>query len=93
MGKLVQFFWPGNSPDLNVIENAWSTLKDAISKLKTPPRTQEGLKKILIKKWKEDAENGKHLRLIRSFEKRMIKLKKLNYGKIKYCKLRIEPYI
>ncbi len=31
-----KFFWPGNSPDLNPIENAWASLKAGLRYLKTP---------------------------------------------------------
>ncbi len=48
------FFWPGNSPDLNVIENAWSLLKTEIDSLKKPPKTQRALKIALNKIWKKE---------------------------------------
>ena len=43
------FFFSGNSLDLNVIENVWSTLKRSLLKLKSPPKEKKQLKRILTK--------------------------------------------
>ncbi|KAG0729791.1 Transposable element Tcb1 transposase [Chionoecetes opilio] len=43
--------WPGNSPDLNPIENAWNEMKKAIAK-KRPTNINE-LKQALTKLWVE----------------------------------------
>ena len=42
--------WPGNSPDLNPIENAWSQMKHLQSKERAT--SAAGLKKIAKKVWK-----------------------------------------
>ncbi|KAK4329006.1 hypothetical protein Pmani_000607 [Petrolisthes manimaculis] len=41
--------WPGNSPDLNPIENAWNKMKNTIAK-KLPTNINE-LKQALTKLW------------------------------------------
>ena len=83
-GKEGAFFWPGNSPDLNPIENAWSSLKAGIAKLEIQPRNSKDLKKCLKKIWKKDAADGKHLKMVQSFKERMKKLKKNKWKKINY---------
>ncbi len=68
------FFWPGNSPDLNPIENAWSKLK--LEVIKKKPKTAKNLKMLIRKEWKLQQKNGYHKLLIDSFKKRMKELKK-----------------
>ena len=41
--------WPSQSPDLNIIENLWSSVKVKVSK--KCPRTLEGLWKIIEEEW------------------------------------------
>ena len=43
--------WPGNSPDLNPIENAWAIMQARIFE-KNPPKTVEMLKKCIKQEWK-----------------------------------------
>lgn len=44
--------WPGNSPDLNPIENCWAVLKSKV--YKTPNPTVSTLKKNIDKIWRND---------------------------------------
>ena len=41
--------WPGNSPDLNPIENLWSLIKQKVSG--SNPRSLEELKRIITEVW------------------------------------------
>lgn len=41
--------WPANSPDLNLIENAWGYIESRMQK--NPPKTVEELKKRVSKEW------------------------------------------
>ena len=41
--------WPGNSPDLNPIENLWSLMKRKIRE--TEPTTMNALKKTIEEVW------------------------------------------
>ena len=41
--------WPGNSPDLNPIENLWSILKRRVDKLQ--PTNSDKLQEVIMKEW------------------------------------------
>jgi hypothetical protein len=44
--------WPANSLDLNLLENVWKLLKDAVQYGQTCPRNLEELMMTLEKEWK-----------------------------------------
>jgi hypothetical protein len=64
------FFWPGNSPDLNVIEQMWSLLKDSIF-VEPRPRNEEQLKSRLTDTWRKLEADNMHQKLISSFPRRI----------------------
>jgi hypothetical protein len=49
LGKLE---WPANSPNLNLLENVWKLIKDAIQHGQFCPKTLEELKVTLEREWK-----------------------------------------
>ena len=48
-----QGIWPGNSPDLNPIENWWALLQNKLDNLKTPPSNIQQLEHALKEAWSE----------------------------------------
>ena len=47
--------WPGNSQDLNLIENVWFQMKNELSDER--PTSEEGVKKIVSRVWKKISLN------------------------------------
>lgn len=75
--------WPGNSPDMNPIENLWSICKDRLRKLDCT--TKEKMISSLIQVWFRDAEiNEKCKKLIDSMPNRLEQLIKAKGGHTKY---------
>ena len=67
---LKQIRWPGNSPDLNPIENVWSWMK---RQLKEAPCTNlEQLKREILELWCQKMEDCEYLRnLVESMPRRL----------------------
>ena len=52
MKKVERMFWCGNSPDLNMIESTWYSLKQVTTK-KRAPASREIAEKVWIQAWKD----------------------------------------
>lgn len=75
--KYASFLWPGNSPDLNPIENIWTELQDSVYKLPRPQNKSQ-LVERLQQTWKLLEQEGRHIQLIDSFPRRVQKMVELN---------------
>ena len=79
--------WPGNSPDLNPIENLWATIKRRIEK--TDCSTVQKLISAITRTWYYDDEVVKRCStLVDSMPKRvkmLIKAKGGHTSYLKYC--------
>lgn len=74
--------WPGNSPDLNIIENLWAQMKKKI-RLKRA-KTKEDLKKIIVETWEQDMDKDYLKNLYKSMPKRIAAVIKARGGSTKY---------
>ena len=75
--------WPGNSPDMNPIENLWAILKSQMKK-KTITNKQQLIEE-LISAWARNASMLEHCRaLVRSMPERVKKLKMAKGSFTKY---------
>lgn len=75
--------WPGNSPDINPIENLWATIKQRL--LKEDCSTMEKLISAVIRTWYHDEELTKLcLTLVESMPNRVQMLVKAKKGHISY---------
>ena len=82
-GRKGSFFWPGNSPDMNPIEHAWANLKTDFGKIEPKPKTKIRYK-ALEKIWRKHINEGLHIKLVKSFKKRIKVLKENHYKNTKY---------
>ena len=74
----IGFKWPGNSPDLNPIENWWAEIKRRMG-LKDP-HTKAEVGKLLAPTHRALIKEGLHVTLCESFEKRIKKCIELKGG-------------
>jgi transposase len=74
--------WPGNSPDLNPIENCWSVLKKRVGELKAT--SKQGLREALAQAWHHNLDQGYVARLIDSMPDRCRAVIKAKGGATKY---------
>lgn len=70
--------WPGNSPDLNPIENLWSILKDSVYKEPLPKNLQE-LKSRFQETW-DSYPASALFRLTQSFKRRIENMMEVEGG-------------
>ena len=59
----VELDWPGNSPDLNPIENAWSWMKKQLSETSTANKMVEW-KRDVTELWVLRMSNGQYLQFM-----------------------------
>ena len=74
--------WPGNSPDLNPIENCWNYLKDRVARLK--PVSIDDLQHKIKMVWTQDITPEYLKKLIHSMPNRLQACLKANGGPINY---------
>uniref|UniRef100_A0A9J8ADP4 Tc1-like transposase DDE domain-containing protein n=1 Tax=Cyprinus carpio carpio TaxID=630221 RepID=A0A9J8ADP4_CYPCA len=75
--------WPGNSPDLNPIENLWSILKRRVDKQK--PTNSDKLQEVIMKEWVAISQNLAQ-KLFESMPSRIAEVLK---KKCQHCKYRL----
>ena len=80
--KIQILYWPGNSPDLNSIENLWTVLKDKVSE-KQPTNTKE-LKEAIKAVWVLELSDEYCQSLVESMPKRLEAVIKAKGGTTKY---------
>lgn len=74
--------WPGNSPDLNPIENCWAHLKRKIAQKR--PKTKAEFKLAIDQSWKNDITTDYCRNLIKSMPDRIRAVMKARGGPTKY---------
>lgn len=74
--------WPGNSPDLNPIENCWNYLKDRVARLN--PSSIDDLKHKIKLVWTQEIKQEYLKKLIHSMPRRLQACLKANGAHSKY---------
>jgi transposase len=80
--KITVLTWPGNSPDLNPIENCWSELKRKVADRK--PQSKRQLQEVLINIWYHHLDITYIKNLINSMPNRCAAVIKAKGGSTKY---------
>jgi len=75
--KIQVLDWPGNSPDLNPIENLWNVIKRKVRAKN--PKTVDELKQAIVQVWVRDITPDYCRKLVHSMPKRISEVKK-NHG-------------
>jgi len=74
--------WPGNSPDLNPVENLWKILKAKVSQHR--PRTKNEMIAAIIRVWTGENSEATLVRLAESMPRRIACVLKRRGGATKY---------
>ena len=74
--------WPGNSPDLNPIENLWTILKNKVSERQ--PTNAKMLKQAIKEVWVRDISPSYCRNLVESMPRRLEAVIKAKGGPTKY---------
>ena len=81
--KLNVLEWPGNSPELNPIENLWAINKISVTKLDCTTMTK--LLEVIIQVWYQDTKvKENYQKLVESMRNRVKKVLKNKEGHINY---------
>ena len=74
--------WPGNSPDINPIENCWKTVKNKVAEMK--PTSYEDLKEKIKVVWVQHITPEYCATLIHSMPRRLAAVIKAKGQQLKY---------
>ena len=74
--------WPGNSPDLNPIENLWSVIQNKVSE--KHPTSLGALQSVIKEVWGKEISSDYCCKLTESMPHRLQKLIKNKEGHTKY---------
>ena len=74
--------WPGNSPDMNPIENLWAILKQKV--LKHQPKNKNELIFAILKVWRSEISEDLAKKLVSSMKSRIRALVENKGGVTKY---------
>ena len=75
---IVTFPWPSNSPDMNVIENAWAELERRVKMRRDQPLTKDQLWEVSQEEWQSASFSEYTRTLYQSMPRRMDDLWKNN---------------
>ena len=79
---MVTLDWPGNSPDLNPIENLWSKMKDLVAEKQ--PSSGKALTETIKEVWVKKISREYCMSLIAGMPRRLEAIVKVQGGHKKY---------
>ena len=85
--NVVTLDWPGNSPDLNPIENLWSKMKDLVAEKQ--PSSGKALTETIKEVWVKKISREYCMSLIASMPRRLKAVVKVQGGHTKYWNLKL----